>query len=84
MMRLLDDNDRYELLAQPEYGHDGYGNPVIPEPGYVLVREGDRITNRDRPFDVYAGWIESDGYHAKTGQHARSRGRWTAWERKAA
>lgn len=81
-MRVLDSNDRYELMAQPRYGFDCYGDPVIPQAGYSLVPEGDQILKGDKPFDVYAGWMFSDGYDARNGHHARSNGRWTAWERK--
>lgn len=82
-MNLIGEGGDYSKMLRAEYGHDAYGNPVIPESGYALVPQGERIANGDKPFDVYAGWVESDGYDAEMGNYARSGGRWTAWERKA-
>lgn len=81
-MRTLDEFDRFELMAQPRYGRDCYGDPITPENGYSLIDEGDTIQKGDKPWDVFAGWMESDGYHARNQICAQSRGRWTTWERK--
>lgn len=79
-------DDELEPLSwkQPLYGFDRNNNRVVPEKGYALVAEGDVIKTGDKPFDIYAGWMESDGYHAKMRYHARSNGRWTCWERREA
>lgn len=80
--RLLSDDDNYLRMPQPEYGFDAFGNAVVPEHGFGLVSKGSVILKGDKSFDVYAGWMESDGFHARNKHHARSAGRWTAWERK--
>lgn len=81
-VKLIPDGGDYSKMPYAEYGHDAYGNPVTPEVGYILVAKGETIIPGDKPFDVYAGWVGSDGYHARNEFHAVSRGRWTTWERK--
>ena len=64
------------------YGRTPEDEPVPEEPGWRLLDDGEVILKGDQPYDIYAGWIKSDGYHAKNKHHARSSGRWTAWRRK--
>jgi hypothetical protein len=79
--RTLEPDARYELMTQPEYGHDCSMTPIQPEAGYAIVPKGEVIQKGDKPWDVFAGWIKSDGYHARNELQARSAGRWTCWER---
>lgn len=69
---------------QPAYGFDAYGDTVPVEHGWRVLNDGEEIQLRDQAYDIYAGWIETDGYHARMKHHARSDGRWTAWRRREA
>jgi hypothetical protein len=69
------------MAEEPAYGHDYYGGKVRPERGYRVLPKGVEIQGDDKVFDVWAGWMETDRYHAKIGAFTRSRGRWSTWER---
>jgi len=81
-------NDLPELKPYSQVGEygtmtvNGVTRPLIPEPGYALLPEGEAIKRGDKPYDYYAGWIQSDGYHAKNKYLAHRGGRWLAWERR--
>ncbi len=71
-------------MSQPAYGYDTKGKPLHPGSRHHLLPEGAPILPKDQPYDIYAGWIQGDGYHARNGFSARSEGRWTAWRRRKA
>jgi hypothetical protein len=77
----LDNKGNYSPWVQPQYGFDAEGNKVKPKRGYRIAKENSVIRGNFIVFDVYAGWIRSDGYQAKNKFHARSSGRWTTWAR---
>lgn len=57
-MKLIGEGGDYSKMRKAEYGHDAYGNPIIPEAGWTIVPEGEPIVKGDKPFDVYAGWMK--------------------------
>lgn len=67
---------------QPDYGCDANNEPVQPGCGWRLVPWGSVILSGDQAFDIYAGWMKTDGWHARNQCHAESSGRWTAWRRR--
>ena len=77
----LDKNGNYEPWKQPEYGFDAQDKKVTPPAGYEILLEGKVIREGDVPFDVYAGWMKSDGWHWVNRCYSRSEGRWTTWAR---
>lgn len=77
----FDDRGNYVGHIPIPYGYDAYDRRVVAGEGWELVPEGATIMPGDQPYDLYAGWIKSDGYQADNGFTARSVGRWTAWRR---
>ena len=80
-MMTLDKDGNYIPWVQPEYGHDAQERIVPPPAGHEILPEGKVILEGDVPFDVYSGWMRSDGWDWVNHCHARSDGRWTTWAR---
>lgn len=80
-MMTLNKDGNYEPWVQPKYGTDAQDNPVTPPAGYVVLPESTVIRDGDIPFDVYAGWMQPDGWHWINKCYSQSDGRWTTWAR---
>ena len=80
--RLATDND--ELVTPLCYGHDAFGGLVVPHEGWEILPEFTIIVQGDEPFDIYAGWLNSDyGLHHSLNKYQTAcSGRWTTWQRK--
>jgi len=77
-----EDTDVYVKMDQPAYGHDAYGNKVVPPDGWSVLNRLSYLMEGDRPFDVYAGWLSRGFFNPKYHLRATSEGRWTTWIRK--
>lgn len=82
MRTLIDETYDFARHGRLQYGFDAFKDPLIPEPGWGLVPEGTLLQEGDKLFDIYKGWIESDGSLIKGGYHAFANGQRTGWERK--
>ena len=84
-MKLMDHSESFcnPCMGGIEYGHDSYGTTVIPPDGWEIVEENSLLTTDDRPFDVYAGFLDIGFYNEKHTIYAVSSGRWTTWIRRS-
>ncbi len=84
--RLVPAQERAVMVAYDhggiKYGCDAYRVPLVCEPGWALVEEGDTIMLGDRVFDVYSGWEAGHDWNAINNKPAKASGIWTGWARR--
>lgn len=83
-MQLLEENYSQKKHGYLKHNHDAFGNKLVPEKEYRLLKRGEVVREDDKVFDIYSGWCSGLlEYDAERGHHAYfDGGRWTAWERK--